>query len=217
MEVRLNRPDLISEVVKPLERDLGLSEGFFVDLQAEDDWSFIVKGHAFLEAVFSHVLARALEKKELKSVLTHLELGDTRSGKIAFAEALGLLSSRERRFVRWLSRLRNRVVHDVTQTRFDIDTYISNLDQNQRRSFVEAVNLSTGREEVAADAVEVDASRFALQSPKEAIWAAIMAISGIMYFGPKFPMILVLLILLQAWVKSASWENASGSAASPSA
>jgi hypothetical protein len=195
--------------VKPLEHDLGLREGFFVDLQAEDDWSFIVQGHAFLEAVFSHVLARALEKEELKPVLANLELGDRRSGKIAFADALGLLSSQERRFVRWFSQLRNRVVHDVTQTRFDIGSYISSLDQNQRRSFVEAVSLSSEPPEPTRGPGQVDPSKFALQSPKEAIWVAIMVISATMYFGPKFPMIFVLLVLLQAWVASVSRDDTS--------
>ena len=200
-------PDLISELVKPLERDLRLREGFFVHLQNEDDWSFIIKGHAFLEAVFSHVLSKAIANDDLKEIFTELEFSNHKTGKVAFANALGLLSPEDRRFLRTFSELRNRVVHDVTQTRFDLSEYIASLDHNQRRSFAEAFSLSPADSELAAIPAQERPSSYVLHSPKEAIWVAIMALSSKMYFGPKFPIFFLFLVLLQGWLGSISKDG----------
>jgi hypothetical protein len=180
-----------------------------VELQAEDDWSFIIKGHAFLEAIFSHILTSNLGNESLDDVLINLDMSNTRTGKVAFASALGLISTEERRFLRWFSELRNRIVHDVRHTRFDLDNYISSLDTNQRRSFIGAISFSKKSSKSDIAAGDFDLEKYALQSPKDAIWAAIMIISANLYFGPSFPMVFVLLVLLQAWVDKMSGNESS--------
>ncbi len=203
----MSSTNLLSEIVNPLERDLGLREGFFVELQEEDDWSFVIQGHAFLEAAFSHIITRTIGNDALKQIITNLELSNPRTGKVAVASALGLLSKEDRRFIRWFSELRNRIVHDVTQTRFDLAHHISSLDSNQRRSFINAVSLvdKTSESEMAEN--DFDTTKYYIQSPKEAIWVAIMVVSGRMYFGSTFPMVLVLLILLQGWINMVSKDG----------
>ena len=85
------KPETIAETVSLLEQDLKIRPGFLYGLLKEDDWSFVIKGHAFVEAAVSHLLVTAIGKNELSRVVSNLELGNLRTGKLAFAEALDLL------------------------------------------------------------------------------------------------------------------------------
>ena len=42
--------------IHELERHVGVREGLFQRLLEEDDWSFVIKLHALLEAVCTHLL-----------------------------------------------------------------------------------------------------------------------------------------------------------------
>lgn len=106
----MTTPDLLHEIVRPLEQELGTRPGFFSDLLEEDDWSFIVKSHAFIEAALSHILVKATGKDLLREVFTSLELSNPRTGKLAFATALKLLDRQDRRFHRYRGGLQPRGV-----------------------------------------------------------------------------------------------------------
>lgn len=94
--------------MRALEAQLGLPSGFLEGLRTEDDWSFIIKIHALIEAAVSHLLCTALGNDRLIDVFSCLDLSDKRRGKMAFAGALSLLGKSDRRFV---SSLQNSVTH----------------------------------------------------------------------------------------------------------
>ncbi|GAH50638.1 unnamed protein product [marine sediment metagenome] len=123
-------------LLKESEKDLQLHEGLFQRLLQEDDWSFVIKTHALIEAAVSQQLAIALDER-LIDIFRHLELGDVRSGKIVFAESLGLLSKEECRYIQKLSELRNTLVHDIRKTDFSFRAYFDALDKNQKKSFLD--------------------------------------------------------------------------------
>jgi hypothetical protein len=120
------------------ESELGLPDGFLDRLVLEDDWSLVIKAHALVEATITHLLTAAVDVR-LRKVFERLELSDRDKGKIVFAEALGLIGGAERRFIRQLSEVRNKLVHDVRQVSFTFDNYLQSLDKNQRSSFLDAV------------------------------------------------------------------------------
>jgi len=63
--------------------------------------------HALMEAAVTHLLAERLGDAKLEEVFSFTEFANPRSGKLAFAKALGLLESDERRFLQRLAELRN--------------------------------------------------------------------------------------------------------------
>jgi energy-converting hydrogenase A subunit M len=119
------------DVVPEYEKRLGVREGLFNALLSESDWSFVIKLHAFLEGATSHALAKSLGDDRLASVFANLEMSDAKRGKLAFLEALDLLDSPRRGYIRALSELRNRLVHQVTNVDFNLSYHLQALDRNQ--------------------------------------------------------------------------------------
>jgi hypothetical protein len=132
-------PQSIHATVAKLEKTLKLPDGFCERLRDEDDWSFVIKLHALIEAAVTHLLVIKLGHETLMPIFARLGLGQAQTGKLAFAHRLELLDSRERGFVRWLSEVRNQVVHDVRNVAFDLAEHVKRLDANQKKKFLKVV------------------------------------------------------------------------------
>ena len=137
------------KTVIPFEERLKIKKGFYVGLLLEkDDWSFIIKLHALVEAALSHLLAELIglavkdylpdEKKPegLEEVFSWLELSNKRTGKVAFVKALDIFPKEHRRFIHSPSELRNQLVHDVRNVSFSFSEYLEGLDKEKRNAFI---------------------------------------------------------------------------------
>ena len=71
-----------------LEQRIGVQSGFFESLLQEDDWSFVIKLHALLEAACTQLLLFHFKEPALGRVLARLELSNKTTGKVAFLDAL---------------------------------------------------------------------------------------------------------------------------------
>ena len=58
----------LQQTVEQMSEEMSLPRGFLEGLLKEDDWSFVIKAHAFLEAVLTNVLIEAFQWPELKSL-----------------------------------------------------------------------------------------------------------------------------------------------------
>lgn len=130
-----------------LEKSLNLPAQFLEKLVGEDDWSFIIKVHALLEAAFSHLLTEYLGKPELSEIFSRMELSNSHTGKIVFAEKLNLVDKDTRRFLRKLSEIRNQFVHDVSNVNLDLNGYIRRKDKNGQTEFKKAFCWDIGSDE----------------------------------------------------------------------
>lgn len=106
-----------------LEKGLGLPQNFIKGIIGTgDDWSFIIKVSALLESAITHVVTQRLDCSELELPISKLSfMGQT--GKLAFAEALGLIGSTEVRLLEVIYGIRNKVVHDVKDVGFNLSSY----------------------------------------------------------------------------------------------
>ncbi len=162
----------IAAGLRLFESELGLPDGFLDRLAMEDDWSFVIKTHALVEATITHLLSTAVDPR-LRELFERLELSNEEHGKMRFVVALELVSPEERKFVRTLSQLRNRTVHDVRQVSFRFSGYLERLDKNQRAAFVDAV-AGTAEQGIDRDTF----TTLVLQDPRIAVWAATMQVLG---------------------------------------
>ena len=124
------------EPADALEKDLGLPEGFLEGLRKEDDWSFVIKIHALMEASVSYLLLQHFGDERLGAIFDFLELSDKRKGKIAFVSALDLLPVECRRFLSKLSEIRNSLVHNIKNVGFALSAYVQGLNKDQFEVFV---------------------------------------------------------------------------------
>ena len=141
---------------------------FMADLWDEDDWSFVIKSHALIEASVTQMLTEHSGDKRFKNLFERLPLSDEEIGKISVAKLLNFLGKRERRFIRLYSQLRNRLVHRVENINFSLKTHIANMDSSRRKSWQESVTWFS---------VDGDTKSFwenaAIQMPRVALWIAI--------------------------------------------
>lgn len=121
--------------INQLEADLGLPNGFFTKLLDEDDWSFIIKLHALIEASVTHLLVKHFNEPTLETVFSFLELSNLRTGKLAFASSTGLIDTDIKRFIQKLSEMRNAFVHDVTNVNIQIKDFLDNIKEDDRKGY----------------------------------------------------------------------------------
>jgi hypothetical protein len=158
--------DSIKHILALIEGELSLPLGFLTKLYREDDWSFIIRSHALVEAAVTKQLSSSLDAR-LTSVFQKLALSNAQTGKIVFAESMGLIDSTHKRFIRKLSEIRNFVVHDISNIVFDLKIYLNGLDANQKKAIARDLSFfaSTPQSE-----------KFWLQQtysdPKFAIWTS---------------------------------------------
>ena len=171
-----------------IETQLGLPPGFLLHLyQKEDDWSFVIKTHAFLEAVLTHLLAEYLGKPDLLPVFAYLETSNVRTGKLAFVRAFDLLDKGARRFVHTLSELRNTLVHDVSNVNFRFTDYVSQLTEREQKDFVGAFDyafaeVAQANQWPAEQELSSTIDRIVLTAPRLAIIAGTAMIGLDIYY-----------------------------------
>ncbi|MDQ2974602.1 MAG: hypothetical protein M3R69_04210 [Acidobacteriota bacterium] len=122
--------------VKEIEKGLGLPVNFLLSIYQEDDWSFVIKLHSMVEAAVTHLLHTRFGDERLTDVLSALQLGHRKTGKLAFVTALGLLSDENVRLITGLSELRNRLIHGIKNIQFDFGEYFNGLDDDRFNQFV---------------------------------------------------------------------------------
>jgi len=171
---------------KNLEKELSLKEGFLLRLKDEDDWSFIIKLHAFIEAAISNLLTKSVGHNKLLNIFTRLELGNKQTGKIAFAKALSLLDKTDRRFIHELSNLRNEIVHNVSKVSFDLLEYVNNLNEKNLDKFIKSfTTFFIPRNPNLNAEQKLFIRNLFKEHPKFAIWESAMTTVGLIYGAEK--------------------------------
>ena len=159
--------ELFSEV-EALGKRLGLPGGFFAQLIKEDDWSFVIKLNALVEATCTDALAVRLHNPELADSLATLDLGHSKHGKVALLRKLEAISAEQAGLLRLLLELRNSLTHNVSQVGFSFSAYLSGLDSNQRAKFVDRVGH--GMKPIVGGAPK---ETIILENPKLALWITV--------------------------------------------
>jgi hypothetical protein len=128
--------DQMMEHVAEIEAAVGLKPGFLRTLMRDgDDWAFVIKLHAFAEAVLTDLLTLAVGREELRGLFASLPMADQKRGKIALAVKLGTLDEGRAAFFRALARVRNHFAHDVASAGATIEDYVGKLGAQHQVQF----------------------------------------------------------------------------------
>jgi hypothetical protein len=154
--------------IQQLEKELELPEGFFDTLRTESDWSFVIKLHAVFEAVIVQALTGHLGQDCLADAFGYLDMSNVRSGKVAFARALGFVDPGEARFLTALSTLRNELVHKVRNIGFSFEAHIKGLNADQLNKFVSEFTAQSVPKPETNEWREI--KNLVSRRPKDMIW-----------------------------------------------
>jgi len=157
------------DALRELEETVGAPKFLMASLLEADDWSLVIKAHALLEGAVSYMLSACVDQR-LRPLFSRLELGQERTGKVAFAKALDLLTSEQRRFIRTLSELRNELVHDIRNVTFDLKSHVAHLHPDQRKNFEAALLVDI------PDADQSGWKYIIKEDPKFAVVGAVMRV-----------------------------------------
>ncbi len=139
---------------------IGLPSTFAAHLLSEDDdWSFIIKLHALIEAALTRALSehfRATPAEE--EVFARMSVGGA-NGKVRLARAAGLIDAGSAQFLSRLSKYRNEMVHRIDNVYFDLEKHVGLLDANAQRDLASVLALHI--DEAGAMTNLLDNPRFA--------------------------------------------------------
>lgn len=154
--------------IRRFEVDLGVPSGFFEKLLHEDDWSFLIKLHAVVEAASTNVLVEALNKPELRDQLARAPLSDSEYGKLPMLKSLGILDAPYRGFVRKLSELRNRAVHNVEHTSMNLKAMVIESPKEKRAALADSLGVGVRSTEARHELLE--------DNPRGLIWISALCL-----------------------------------------
>lgn len=133
--------DTLLQYMKEFEHRIGVRSGFFNELVREDDWSFVIKLHAFIEACLTNAICAVLGRPELEDVVSRLDTANNQCGKLAIVKRLGMLNKPQRRFVAVLSELRNDLAHNAKSVDFSFKHYMAEMPEQELIRFCTALSL----------------------------------------------------------------------------
>lgn len=123
------------QAVVKLEKSLNLPKNFFRSLRNDDDWSFIIKMHALIESSLSRLIEAKFNNFSLKDYFLTIGFSGGRHSKIKLLQQLGEIDPEECKFIEGLSFIRNRLVHNITHIKFNLETYVAQLSAKSKLNF----------------------------------------------------------------------------------
>ena len=155
----------------------GASE-YLSRLHDDDDWSFVIKAQALVEAALTDAILAKIDQAAMKTVVERLPLADEQIGKLAIAKELGIMPVEQRRFVRRLAELRNRLAHRTEYIDFKLSEYVSGLAAPQLKEWQLATTwFSLGRD--GAD----DWAKHAIDMPRMTLFVAVQMLVVLLHIG----------------------------------
>lgn len=161
--------DYVKQIFDEMGNDLleghRLRSDFLKKLEDDDDWSFVIKIQALVEAALTEAIVSVLGEPRVKRMIERLALADEENGKLRIATELGLLDKRQRRFIRRMANLRNQLAHRISDVDFKFSQFITSLDASQAKDW---------QESLAWFALDRDSSKFwlggTLSAPRTVVW-----------------------------------------------
>jgi hypothetical protein len=143
----------------------------------DDDWAFVIKAQALIEdAITGAILAHAGEENLRKTVIAMPLVGEV--SKLDLSKDLGILDASQRRFVKRLAALRNKLAHRPDHVSFSFDGYVSSLSKDERRDWKESIPWFDNSEKSGRKWGEI-----ALKNPRAAIYIATFILASLLELG----------------------------------
>lgn len=112
---------------------------FLSSLRDGDDWSFTIKAQALIEGAVTQSVLTHLGDQRIRKTVEVMPLVGGEVSKLALTKDLGLLNSVQRRFVKRMASLRNRLAHSIDCTNFEFTPYVASLNRDALKDWQESI------------------------------------------------------------------------------
>lgn len=171
--------DELIRLLKINSERIGLDAGFYDEMLSSNDWTFVLKLSALFEAVLVEGAVNKLKNKNIKEVLSHLELSNRKCGKVAVAKCLDLISDEDAKFIDKIAEIRNQLAHRIDQRQFTIRIYINDQcidNPNKLKSLSKTLSNRLKDQIILSDGKSMNRAEAILVEPKEMILSNAMDI-----------------------------------------
>jgi hypothetical protein len=163
-----------------IAKSCGGSSSPLQSLLEDDDWTFVIKMHGFVEAGLNQLLLTRFNNPDLREIVGKLDIS-AKVGKITFIKAFKLLPDSFCLFVQMLSSVRNKAVHDVKNFDLKLVEYVRTLKAEGLRDW--RTGMTCWLMEIAT---EHDRD-MAVKYPKTGIFSGCMAIMARAILFERYP------------------------------
>ena len=133
------------DIILLAELRVGLPPLFYHKLlRIRDDWSFVLKLHAFFEGCLAQLLQEKLKRERFRQ--HQMTPHDSFVSRLYLADRMKLLEPDRKMFLQSLNSLRNQITHQLRFIDFDLPRYIDDLSDRDFRKL--ALHLCTGLENI---------------------------------------------------------------------
>ena len=173
--------DNIFTAAEAVSRDVGVEPDFLLRMREEDDWSFVIKLHALLEAATAHLLTHHFADRRIEPHFHALRLTG-RAGQLELAKRLELIGDHEARFAQRLSELRNSLVHEISNIGFRFETYVTQPSEPKATEFVRDFG-DAWIEELEINGARVSRRDMTLANPRVTVWLGAIGFLAAVHLG----------------------------------
>jgi hypothetical protein len=126
------------------EKRLGIPAGYLIEVWDNNDWAFVIKLHALVEASLKKTLPASIGDGSLKSnEVGRLRLVGDGLTQVKLARVHGLISARDAEFIHRLAKIRNRFAHDLAGLEDGLRQHLDGLPEQDRRKLVDACHWTS--------------------------------------------------------------------------
>jgi len=112
---------------------------FLEELQGGDDWAFVIKAQALIEGAVTQAILAQIGDGRIKKTIEVMQLVGEEVSKLALAKDFGLFTAEQRRFIKRMASLRNRLAHRVENASFTFSEYVASLNRDSLRDWQESI------------------------------------------------------------------------------
>ena len=140
MYLRRDQADKLLETTnKSVFDQLQKHVSFVTELLSGDDWSFVIKAQALIEACVTQAIVIRLGENRIIKMIEVMPLVGDEVSKLKIAKDLNILNSAQRKFVIHMATLRNRLAHRVDCVNFKFSEHIETLNKDGYRNWKESI------------------------------------------------------------------------------
>ncbi|TGM10278.1 hypothetical protein EHQ81_19420 [Leptospira selangorensis] len=134
-----------------------------------DDWSFMIKSLAILESIVLRLLVTKTNDARFEKFYSRISL----SQKADLLVDLELVTKQQRKFISFLSKIRNNLAHNPDEINFNLKKYLKSLSANELNQLPNLISVS-----------ENDKHKLSLnyikRNPKNAIWVTLFTLLSLL-------------------------------------
>jgi len=140
--------DLFREYLQDYTAVIQNHNSYLDDLTTDSDWSFVIKAQALVESITTNAILANIGDNRLRKTVEVMPLVGEEASKLAIAKSLGLLTKAQRRFIKKLASLRNKLAHRADCADFTFDEFFGGFNDGDKRDWQESVTWFANTKEL---------------------------------------------------------------------